>query len=91
MKKQSYVEKAMSSIKQFFMSCKSDPKHLMMISNSLLTIQEKVDYIEHKVDDLERITLDPEFEMAKKSSGKKKATIVAGMSLNCLQSCPDLN
>lgn len=82
MKKQSYVEKAMSKIKKFFMSCSSDSKHLMLISNSLLKIQEKVDYIEHKVDDIERINLDPEFEMAKKSSGKKKATIVEGTSLN---------
>lgn len=69
---------AMSKIKEFFMSCQSGSKHLMLISNSLLNIQEKVDYIEHKVDDLERISLDPDFEMAKKSSGKKKATIVEG-------------
>ncbi|XP_066142426.1 chitin synthase chs-2-like [Euwallacea fornicatus] len=83
-KKQSYVESIFSKIKEFFMSCSSEAKHLTMISNHLIRIQEKVEQIEHKIDDLELITMDP--EMAKKSSGKKKATVVEGLKTTRMSS-----
>lgn len=43
-----------------------------------MNIQQKVDHIDQKVDDLERITLDPEAELPRKTAGKRKTTIIEG-------------
>ncbi|XP_066253334.1 chitin synthase chs-2-like isoform X2 [Euwallacea similis] len=76
-KKKSYVESMFNKAKEFFMSCSSDAKHMTIISNHLIRIQEKIEQVENKIENLELNTLDP--EMAQKSKGKRKATIVEGL------------
>nr|AHY28560.1 chitin synthase II [Anthonomus grandis] len=78
-KEKSFVEDVLDKMKKFFMACCSgDSKHLVMISNSLTHIQSKVEQNRQKVEDLERITLDPDAAVPRKTMGKRKTTIIEG-------------
>ncbi|XP_048522963.1 chitin synthase chs-2 [Dendroctonus ponderosae] len=77
-KKASMVVETLHKVRDFFMSCSSDPKHLLMINDSLMAIREKVDHIDQKVLDLETITLDPDAERPRKSTWKSGTTMLEG-------------
>ncbi|XP_076251773.1 chitin synthase chs-2-like [Rhynchophorus ferrugineus] len=84
-KKEEPIKKALSpvismvyKVRDFFADCFSDSKHLVLISNSLVNIEQKTGHIEQRIDYLEKITLDPEMAEPRKTMSKRKTTIVEG-------------
>lgn len=77
-KKHSAIVGMFYKLRDFFMECCNDSKHLIMISNSLSNIELKADHIEGRLEYLERITLDPESAEIRKTISKRKTTFVEG-------------
>ncbi|KAL1490875.1 hypothetical protein ABEB36_011558 [Hypothenemus hampei] len=80
-KKQSMIVSGLQKLRDFFMSCRSEPTQLLMINNTLSTIVEKITNVDRRVQDIEMMIVDPDSELPKRTGGKK-TTFAEGSSIH---------